>query len=192
MTRVSPHPPRNTATPTANSRGFGPIGPAVTTSTSSSHMPISCAKRVALSWRRFTVRRSKVDRWFDEVDPHLLVGGALFPGDLEALAALRVRAILSLCAEYLDDVDACAAAGVAAHRIPVHDDLAASPAQIEEAVRWIEERVARGERVYVHCAAGRGRSVSVACAGRMCRLAPGCQQRACTSGLAPVRRSVME
>src|SRR5215471_16337614 len=35
-------------------------------------------------------------------------------------------------------------------------------------------------------------SVSVACAGRMCRLAPGSQQKACTSGLAPVRRSVTE
>ncbi len=50
------------------------------------------------------------------------------------------------------------------HRIPVHDDLAARAEQLHEAVKWIDERVAVGDKVYVHCAAGRGRSVSVATA----------------------------
>ena len=122
--------------------------------------PLWALKRGLLSWRRFTVSRSSVDRWFDEVDPSLVVGGALFPGDLDALRARGVGAILSLCAEYVDPP----CDGLAMHRIAVHDDLPASAEQIKEGVRWIDERVAAGAKVYVHCAAGRGRSVSVACA----------------------------
>src|SRR5262245_62552144 len=38
-------PARKTATPSANNRGLGPSGPAVNRSTSSSHIPMSCAKR---------------------------------------------------------------------------------------------------------------------------------------------------
>ena len=45
VTRVSPHPARNTATPTPNSLAFGPSGPAVTTSTSRIHIPRICPPR---------------------------------------------------------------------------------------------------------------------------------------------------
>jgi atypical dual specificity phosphatase len=123
-------------------------------------LPLWLVKKWLLLWRRFTLRGSTVHRWYDEVDPAIVLGGALFPGDMEALRLLGVGAVLSLCAEYLDDPHE----GVHMHRIPVHDDLAASDEQLVEAVSWIEERVASGTRVYVHCAAGRGRSVSVVCA----------------------------
>ena len=45
VTRINPHPARNAATPTPNSFGFGPIGPAVTTSTRRIHMPRICPPR---------------------------------------------------------------------------------------------------------------------------------------------------
>ncbi len=123
--------------------------------------PLWALKRALLVWRRASIRRSSVDRWFDEVDPSLVVGGALFPGDMEELRARHgVRAVLSMCAEYRDDEHA----GVVMHRIPCHDDLAVSEPALLDAVRWIDERVASGEKVYLHCAAGRGRSVSVAVA----------------------------
>jgi atypical dual specificity phosphatase len=124
--------------------------------------PLWLLKLWLLHARRFRIRRSSRDRWFDEVDPSLVVGGALFPGDLEALRALGVGAILSLCAEYVDDEEACARTGIAAGRVPVHDDFGLAPAQFDEALAWIDARVAEGKKVYVHCAAGRGRSVSVA------------------------------
>jgi len=119
--------------------------------------PLWALKRTLLGWKRFMIRRSGRDRWFDEVDAALVVGGALFPGDLDALRALGVSSVLSLCAEYRDD----AHPSVFMHRIPCYDDLAVSEERLDEAVRWIDERVGRGEKVYVHCAAGRGRSVSV-------------------------------
>jgi hypothetical protein len=127
--------------------------------------PLWLLKKWLLVGRRFRVRRSSVDRWFDEVDPALVVGGALFPGDIDELRRLGVGAVLSLCAEYLDDPQE----GVLMHRIAVHDDLAVSREQFFEAVRWIDTRVEKGEKVYVHCAAGRGRSVSGACAWLMKR-----------------------
>lgn len=119
--------------------------------------PLWLLKRGLLGLRRWQLRRSTTDRWFDEVDPSIVVGGALFPGDLEALRAIGVKSVLSLCAEYRDD----ASPDVTMHRISCHDDFAVPVPQLAEAVRWIDERVALGEKVYVHCAAGRGRSVSV-------------------------------
>lgn len=119
--------------------------------------PLWALKRGLLGWKRSQIRRSSADRWFDEVDPSIVVGGALFPGDLDALRGLGVRSVLSLCAEYRDDT----CAEVLMHRIPCHDDLAVGAVELDAAVRWIDDRVARGEKVYVHCAAGRGRSVSV-------------------------------
>ncbi|MBI3724727.1 dual specificity protein phosphatase family protein [bacterium] len=81
---------------------------------------------------------------------------------MEALKAAGVGAILNCCAEYLDDEQACARAGVATARVPILDDSWPRRSSLERAIRWIDERVARGQKVYVHCAAGRGRSVTVA------------------------------
>jgi atypical dual specificity phosphatase len=130
--------------------------------------PLWAFKLALLYGRRWRVARSSLDRWFDEVDPSLVVGGALFPGDLERLCAAGVGAILNLCAEYLDDVEACAGAGVATAHVPVHDDLWVRAEQFEKALAWIDARVGEGRKVYVHCAAGRGRSVSIAIAW-LCR-----------------------
>jgi protein-tyrosine phosphatase len=126
-------------------------------------LPLWLLKAFALKIRRFQLGFSTRHRWFDEVDPAIVVGGALFPGDLEALRAIGVGAILSLCAEYLDDEAACAAAGVTALRIPVHDDLGMRGEDLVAALDWIDARVAEKRKVYVHCAAGRGRSVAVVC-----------------------------
>ncbi len=127
--------------------------------------PLWALKRFLLGVRRRQVRASTRDRWFDEVDRSIVVGGALFPGDAEELKALGVKAVLSMCAEYRDDPSD----GLVMHRIPCHDDFAVEPACLGEAVRWIDERVAKGEKVYVHCAAGRGRSVSVVAAWLVAR-----------------------
>ncbi len=124
--------------------------------------PVWFLKLWLLRIRRARISRSSVDRWFDEVDPSLVVGGALFPGDLEKLRGVGVGAILNLCAEYLDDEAACAEVGVATLHVPVLDDTRPRRAPLEKALRWIDEQVASGKKVYVHCAAGRGRSVTVA------------------------------
>jgi atypical dual specificity phosphatase len=124
--------------------------------------PLWLFKRWLLYRRRAFVLSSDVHHWFDEVDPSLVVGGALFPGDLEALKAKGVGAILNCCAEYLDDEDACARADVSTRRVAILDDFWIYQRDLEAGVAWIDARVAEGRKVYVHCAAGRGRSVSVA------------------------------
>lgn len=126
--------------------------------------PLWAFKRWLLYRRRAYVERSTVHRWFDEVDPSLVVGGAVFPGDVERLRAAGVGAILSLCAEYLDPDAECARAGLVTTRVPIHDDLWLRTRDFDASLAWIDARVAEGKKVYVHCAAGRGRSVSVAIA----------------------------
>jgi atypical dual specificity phosphatase len=127
-------------------------------------LPLWLLKRGLLGFHRVRVRRSTVHRWFDEVDPSLVVGGAIFAGDAEALRAAGVGSVLSLCAEYLDPDEECARLGIVTHRIACHDDFAPTRVMLDEALRWIDARVALGHKVYVHCAAGRGRSVTVAIA----------------------------
>ncbi|KAJ7523723.1 hypothetical protein O6H91_18G060200 [Diphasiastrum complanatum] len=48
--------------------------------------------------------------------------------------------------------------------IPTWDTRAPSPTQIEVAVRWAVEKRAHRYPVYIHCAFGHGRSVTVVCA----------------------------
>jgi atypical dual specificity phosphatase len=45
--------------------------------------------------------------------------------------------------------------------LPVFDTLPPTVAQIQEGLAWIEQRLHEGHIVYIHCAAGRGRSTTL-------------------------------
>jgi hypothetical protein len=118
--------------------------------------PLWFLKRGLLGLRRARER----DAWWSEVGPGLWVGGIPFPGDVDALRARGIDAVVSLCAEYLDDEAAYRERGIVFLHVPSIDDLSVPPAKLERAASWIAARVAERRTVYVHCAAGRGRSVA--------------------------------
>ncbi|MEK7867121.1 MAG: dual specificity protein phosphatase family protein [Planctomycetota bacterium] len=120
---------------------------------------------LAFPWicvKRFLVWRALGRPWRSPVDDHVLLGGLLFPGDVADLSREGVRAVVSLCAEFDDPLDRLRAAGIEHLHLPTPDLTPPSQEDLTRAVAFIGERASRGERVYVHCASGVGRSATVA------------------------------
>lgn len=107
------------------------------------------------------LRLARRPRPLDEIAPGLFLGPLPFASDREAFAAAGIRAVLDLTAEF-GETDF--ARTLPAYRVvPLLDATAPSAAQFEDAVAWCTARLAEGP-VYVHCAAGRGRSAIVVAA----------------------------
>jgi len=98
-----------------------------------------------------------------EVSPGLFLGVRLFPGEVEALRARGVTAVIDLTSE-LPTAAVFARAPFERFAVPTLDRTPPPPEVFDAAVRWVAERVARGQSVYVHCAFGRGRSATVVAA----------------------------
>jgi atypical dual specificity phosphatase len=99
--------------------------------------------------------------WWDIIDEHFLLGGALMFDDLERLHGQGVRAVVNLCAERQDNQHRLRAARMEYLWLPVVDTLPPTLEQIQQGMAWIEQQMQAGHIVYVHCAAGVGRSATL-------------------------------
>ncbi|AKT40861.1 protein-tyrosine phosphatase family protein [Chondromyces crocatus] len=97
--------------------------------------------------------------WRTWITPHLLLGGFLFPSDVEVLQRLGIGAVINVSHELIDPVMALRAAGIAYHHVACWDMSTPTLEDCDTGVRFLANRIERGERVYVHCASGVGRSV---------------------------------
>ena len=108
---------------------------------------------------------------FHEVAPGVVLGRRPTRRDREQFRALGVSAVLDLTAEL---PASAALSGAERYRtLPVLDAEPPSPAQLADAVRWIDAALAEGRKVLVHCALGHGRSATVVAAWRLAHGAPG-------------------
>jgi protein tyrosine phosphatase (PTP) superfamily phosphohydrolase (DUF442 family) len=99
--------------------------------------------------------------WWDIIDEQFLLGGALMFDDLDRLQGQGVGAVVNLCAERPDNQHDLQKARIEYLWLPVVDAFPPSLDQIVQGVRWIDQQV-QGERmVYIHCAAGVGRSATL-------------------------------
>ncbi|HEY7492549.1 MAG TPA: dual specificity protein phosphatase family protein [Candidatus Tectomicrobia bacterium] len=99
--------------------------------------------------------------WWDIIDEHILLGGTLMFDDLERLRGEGVGAVVNLCAERRDDSHRLQAADIEYLWLPVIDAFPPTLDQILQGVTWIEQQVHAGRTVYIHCAAGVGRSTTL-------------------------------
>ena len=99
--------------------------------------------------------------WWDFIDEQVLLGGALMFDDLERLRRQGVEAVVNLCAERSDNARRLRAAQMDYLWLPVADTHAPTVEQILHGLAWIEQRIYAGHKVYMHCAAGMGRSVTL-------------------------------
>jgi len=94
---------------------------------------------------------------YSRITPHIYVGSQhRFLGKLR-LRADGVNTTINLREEF--DYSERSLVFENHYYIPVADETPVSIAQLEEGIQYIEARLAQGEKVYVHCASGVGRSV---------------------------------
>jgi atypical dual specificity phosphatase len=99
--------------------------------------------------------------WYDRIDEYVILGALPRKDDVPRLKKLGVRAVLNVCEEYSGPEEAYAAAGIEQVRLPTIDYTSPSLSTVREGVCFIEKCVSRGDLVYVHCKAGRGRSATI-------------------------------
>jgi atypical dual specificity phosphatase len=115
-----------------------------------------------LIWNLALGRWIKVRRWWDKIDAHVILGAVPFPSDVEALFDLGVRGVVNTCDEYTGPVDEYMVHGMDQFHMPTIDFTHPSDLDVRAAVEFIDRHAANGDRVYIHCKAGRGRSATVA------------------------------
>ncbi len=101
------------------------------------------------------------NRW-DWIDDHVAVGALPSRRDLQQFAGLGISAIINLCGEYRGNAALLADLGITQLRLPTLDYHRPCADDIARGVEFIKQQVAAGHKVYIHCKAGRGRSVTVA------------------------------
>jgi diacylglycerol kinase (ATP) len=128
-------------------------------------LPYRFLARVTLSM----LRRFDSMELMHPVGPRLFVGRLPLPSEHTRLAELGVTSVLNLCAEFPRRSRHLATSALETAYLPILDGTAPSDRQFHQAVDWIAARHGEGRSVLVHCAQGRGRSVTVAAAA-LCRL----------------------
>ncbi|MHB0957279.1 MAG: dual specificity protein phosphatase family protein [Pirellulaceae bacterium] len=114
-----------------------------------------------LGWNFLLGRILGVRHWWDAIDEHVFMGALPFRRDVAALQQLGVGAVVNTCEEYAGPVASYNRAGIVQLRIPTVDFTSPTLADVQSAVAFIQQHVGLGERVYVHCKAGRARSGTV-------------------------------
>jgi protein-tyrosine phosphatase len=97
------------------------------------------------------------------VTPQLAVGGHYPAAAAEHLGrALGVRHVVDLRVEACDDEVELRRHGLELLHLPTEDMRGVSLPMLDDGVAWVTPRLDRGDRVYVHCQHGIGRSALLA------------------------------
>lgn len=106
----------------------------------------------------------RLGNYWTVVDESLYLGCApmAIASHPEKMHKLGVRGVINMCYEYAGPKDAYSALGMRQLHLPVVDHFEPSLAQLQEAVAFIQDCKAKGQKVYVHCKAGHGRAAAVA------------------------------
>lgn len=93
------------------------------------------------------------------ITPQLAVGGRVRPEDVGRLARSGVTRVVDTRSEYKDDEAALGAEHIELLYLPTPDTAPLSLDDLRRGALWINEQIADGQRVLIHCEHGVGRSV---------------------------------
>ncbi|NND99338.1 MAG: phosphatase [Pirellulaceae bacterium] len=115
-----------------------------------------------LGWNYLLGRVLGVRRWWDRIDPNVIVGAYPFARDVSGLHGEGVRAVVNTCEEYPGPQIQYDQHGIEQLRIPTTDFTHPKLDDVALAVEFVQKHVSNGDTVYIHCKAGRARSATVA------------------------------
>lgn len=93
------------------------------------------------------------------ITDQLAVGHApMFDVDLDVLRDNGIDAIVNLCGEFCDLHELQSEAGFEVHYVPIPDECAPDMKAMETAFEWVDNVIAQGRKVLVHCRFGVGRT----------------------------------
>ena len=78
--------------------------------------------------------------------------------DINAIKAGGIEAVLNLCAECYDLHEIEAKTGFFVHWLPINDEGVPEISEAQDALDWMDEKIAQGKKVLVHCRFGIGRT----------------------------------
>lgn len=114
-----------------------------------------------LGWNLLLARVLHLRHWWDQIDAGVYLGALPLARDVPQWAALGVSAVVNMCEEYAGPEAAYRHAGIEQLRLPTVDFTSPSLDQVQRGVAFMNDQLARGRGVYVHCKAGRARSATV-------------------------------
>jgi predicted protein tyrosine phosphatase len=111
---------------------------------------------------RFTYERVLGHAWFSQIEPRLWLGGApSYRRDYDTIVRLGITAVLDTRAERTSEIAFYDAHGITHRKFLVPDVTVPDEAVLTDAVGWLDDQLADGRTVLIHCAKGRGRSATV-------------------------------
>lgn len=125
-------------------------------------MPLSRVVSKALFWPTIPITISRrIGKWTTVVDNAVVIGGAPFGNYPYRLSKqFNVKGIVNMCDEYSGPVTSYERLGIEQLRLPTVDHFEPSVEDLKLAVAFIQRHEQNGDRVYVHCKAGHGRSAA--------------------------------
>ena len=114
-----------------------------------------------LWWNMLLGRVLRVRNWWDPVHPSIILGAMPFASDIPALSRMGVKAVVNTCEEYEGPVEQYKKFNIEQMRMPTIDFTHPKFEDVTRAVQFMDEQIAAGKKVYVHCKAGRARSATV-------------------------------
>lgn len=100
-------------------------------------------------------------RWWDEVVPGVYLGAIPLFCHVPHLSKIGVSAVVNCCDEYAGPMKTYEKYGIEQLHVPITDFVAPTLKEIELAVHWMQNRHQQGQKIYVHCKAGRARSATM-------------------------------
>lgn len=115
----------------------------------------------SLWWNMWQGRLTHRWEWWTVLEPDLILGAVPFRGDVERLRRLGVLAVVNTCEEFAGHTDLYERYKIEQFWMPTVDFSPPTLEDIQRAVEFMQDQMAAGHAVYVHCKAGRARSVTV-------------------------------